>query len=89
MKMLEGYTQNPELLRLISTLMRAEERRRRQSPAKKAAFFVAPSSPVRQSPDLGYELVPKAVNRSKMDRACGVYLQLLAESRDVAIDTST
>ena len=41
MKMLEGYTQNPELLRLISTLMRAEERRRRQSPAKKAAFFVA------------------------------------------------
>jgi hypothetical protein len=48
-----------------------------------------PCSPARQSPASGYELVPKAVNRSKKDRACGVHLQLLAESQDVVIDSST
>jgi hypothetical protein len=89
MKMLEGYTQNPELPRLISTSMTGRKTKTTTTSDKSSVLRCSPSSPVRQSPDLGYELVPKAVNRSKMDRACGVHLQLLAESQNVAIDTST
>jgi len=89
MKILEGYKQNPELPGLIRHRWERKEEADENHKRLRQPSSLFPSSPARRSPASGYELVPKAVNRSEMDRACGVRLQLLAESQDVAIDSST
>jgi hypothetical protein len=88
MKILERYKQNPEL---ASTDIATDERGRKTNTKNKGEKGnlrrCLTSSLARQCS--GNELVPKAVNSSKVDRVCGVHLQLLAESQDVVIDSST
>lgn len=86
MKILEGYTQNPELHRRISTLMSAEERRRPQ--ATKAAFVGAPQF-ASTIPCLRLRTCTQS--REPLENGPDVrgLPPLLAESQDVVIDSST
>jgi hypothetical protein len=69
MKILEGYEAGPGVASTDIEIDDSGGKTGINDKVLKVAFVVCPvSSVTRQSPASGYELVPKAVNSSKMNR---------------------